>query len=373
LKRCVRSSPATRMAEDCLLEAVRRLWLAHPELGPKPLLAKLREQHPDLGGGNKEVREALTALKAESEATEAAATAPPAAATTPPAAGEGGAPPNASLPPSLACFGCRRLPSEMGDDRVKHPVCPICVKLKVPTTYWCCVNCPANPAAYKVHAVYHKAVKRRRNRLEDGGVMQQQVRELAEGTARIAAQTGDAYSELLAEGMRYLAKEDWRRAARAFREAIALRPDRPEAYHNLGAALANSEHIVEAAQRFLEAKERFPVGSKAWAQATAAAFNVLTQEECAEVAKPEWWDDEELKALSARVVRAAPDDVQANQMRALVLSGQGRAWEAGPRSAAELMEAAVHYERAAVLGPAPAMKAEHAGNAAWCRRKAGIM
>ena len=35
---------------DALLEAVRGLWLTHPELGPKPLLAKLREQQPpDLG------------------------------------------------------------------------------------------------------------------------------------------------------------------------------------------------------------------------------------------------------------------------------------------------------------------------------------
>ena len=33
-------------------------------------------------------------------------------------------------------------------------------------------------------------------------------------------------------------------------------------------------------------------------------------------AKPEWWNDEELKALSARVVRAAPDDGGANDMRA---------------------------------------------------------
>ena len=33
-----------RMADDGLLEAVRGLHLAHPELGPKPLLAKLREQ-----------------------------------------------------------------------------------------------------------------------------------------------------------------------------------------------------------------------------------------------------------------------------------------------------------------------------------------
>ena len=36
-----------RMADDGLLEAVRGLHLAHPELGPKPLLAKLREQQPE--------------------------------------------------------------------------------------------------------------------------------------------------------------------------------------------------------------------------------------------------------------------------------------------------------------------------------------
>ena len=68
-----------RMADDSLLEAVRGLHLAHPELGPKPLLAKLRQQQPDLAAGNKEVREALAALKAEeSKPTEAAAAAPPA-------------------------------------------------------------------------------------------------------------------------------------------------------------------------------------------------------------------------------------------------------------------------------------------------------
>jgi hypothetical protein len=73
------------------------------------------------------------------------------------------------------------------------------------------------------------------------------------------------------------------------------------------------------------------------------------------------------------VVRAAPDELEAHQMRADVLSGQGGAWEAGPRSAVELKEAAVHNERAAVLDPAPAMKAELAGNAAWCRTEAGIV
>jgi tetratricopeptide (TPR) repeat protein len=371
---CVgRSLGDPRMAEDCLLEAVRGLRLAHPELGPKPLLAKLREQQPGLGAGNKEVREALAALKAESEATEAAAAAPPPAAAAPPAADEGGAPPNASLPPSLACFGCARLPSEMGDGRVKHPVCPICVKLKVPTTYWCCVNCPANPGAWKVHAVYHKDVKTLRKRGEDGGVLQQRERETAERAARFAAQSGDEYAELVADGARYASQQDTRRAARTCREAIALRPDEPEAYYNLGAALTNSGHYVEAAQRYLEAKERYPVGSVGWAKATARAFTMLGQDECGEVAKPEWWSDEELKALSARVVRAAPDAGTANEMRADVLCGQGGAWEAGPRSAAELMEAATHYERAAALNSAPAVKAELAADAAWCRRKAGVV
>ena len=133
---------------------------------------------------------------------------------------------------------------------------------------------------------------------------------------------------------------------------------------------------MEAAQRFLEAKERHPLGSEYWAQATAAAFTMLTQEECAEVAKPEWWNDEELKALSARVLRAAPNNQVANTMRAEVLSGLSGlrgAWEAGPRSAAELREAATHYDRAAALCYAPAQKAALAGYVTQCHRQAEAM
>ena len=204
---------------------------------------------------------------------------------------------------------------------------------------------------------------------------QQEARETAERATRRAARSGNAYDELLAEGSRYALKQDWRRAARACREAIALRPDAPDAYFNLGAALANSGHDVEAAQRFLEAKERYPVGSVHWARAIARAFKMLiclqdAEEVCAQVAKPEWWSDEGLKALSARVVRAAPDDTEAHQMRAIVLSGQCVAWEVGPRSVAELREALTHLDRAAALEPAPAMKAEFAKLADRCRQLA---
>ena len=130
---------------------------------------------------------------------------------------------------------------------------------------------------------------------------------------------------------------------------------------------------MEAAQRYLEAKERFPVGSKLWADATALAFDMLKLEACAEVAKPEWWNDEGLKALSARVVRVAPNDWTTNDMRAIVLCGLADAWEAGPRSAAELREAATHFEWAAALDPAPAGKAQLAGFADLCRSEAEAM
>ena len=127
---------------------------------------------------------------------------------------------------------------------------------------------------------------------------------------------------------------------------------------------------MEPAQRFLEARERCQEGSEAWADATAEAFQTLRHQVCAEVAKPAWWNDEDLKALSKRVVRAAPNEETSHNMRALVLCGMEKAWEAGPRSAAELKEAATHFERAAELSDAPALKAERATNAAWCRSKA---
>ena len=353
---------------EALLEAVRGLRVADPDLGVKPLVAKLQEQQPDLAAGTREVREALKALKAESEAAKAAAAQPAADAAAPPAADEGGTPSNAAL--SLACIGCSRLPSDMGDDREKHPICKKCHDRKLPTTYWCCVNCPANPGAGKLHAAYHKELKAKWKIAEDGGVGLRGARETAEAQARQAARSGDEYHVLLTEGLQYTSKADWRRAAKCFRKAITLRPDKPAAYFNLGMVLNRSDHIVEAAQRYLEAKERYTVGSDKWAEATAESYSMLGRNAGSEIAKPEWWNDEGLKALSASVVRAAPNHGLAHQMRAHVLSGTSSTWEVGPRSPAELLEAATHSDRAAAMHPAPAMKASLAGNAAWCRSQA---
>ena len=219
----------------------------------------------------REVRETLKALEAVSEAAKTAAD-------------EGGVSSDAAL--SLACICCLRLPSDMDDEREKHPICGMCRDQKLPTTYLCGEDCPANPGAWELHGAFHKKVRKDRKRNEDGGAMRRRDREAAEEQARTAAQTGDEYSKLLAEGMKYSSQRDWRKAARTYREAIALKPDKPVAYINLGAALCNSGHKVEAVQRHLEAKERYQVGSESWAVATARAFDTLRQDECAEVAKP---------------------------------------------------------------------------------------
>ena len=42
------------------------------------------------------------------------------------------------------------------------------------------------------------------------------------------------------------------------------------------------------------------IANEGWARATAEAFNMLIQDECAEVAKPEWWNDEGLKVCCQR-------------------------------------------------------------------------
>ena len=90
------------------------------------------------------------------------------------------------------------------------------------------------------------------------------------------------------------------------------------------------------------------------------------------MAKPEWWNDEGLKALSARVLRALLNHSDTNRMRAEVLSGLSGAWEVGHRSAAELEEAATHFERAAALHSAPAAKEDFKRSAETCRRRAEI-
>ena len=114
------------------------------------------------------------------------------------------------------------------------------VELQVPTTHG--IDC----VAWERHAAYYKEQKKRMRRRQDqeGDRMAlQQAREIA-ARALFADQTGGEYWELLALGLRNDSKEDWRRSARAYREAT--RPDKPGTYCRLSAVLMERGLCVEA-------------------------------------------------------------------------------------------------------------------------------
>ena len=117
-------------------------------------------------------------------------------------------------------------------------------------------------------------------------------------------------------------------------------------------------------------------GTEDWAAAAAGAFGLLKAlklECCDEMPKPEWWNDEALKALSARVVALAPDVHQPCAMRARVLSGDAlntelfkAPWNAEPRAAAAIKEAATWYRHAAKVSLIPVDKQRDEQRASAC-------
>jgi len=194
-------------------------------------------------------------------------------------------------------------------------------------------------------------------------------RSAAEAAARYAERTGDEYLKRCASAMALTSEGDHNAEAKAWRKIIKEWPEEPAPYHNLAIVLHRAGRRMEAAPMFLKAMELYPDGIEYWAKAAAAAFDVLWNDECREAPKPEWWNDEALKALSARVVATSPDTPQPCSMRARVLEGDAffeANWNVGLRTAAEIKEAATWYRRAAMLTRVPATKLEYEKRAHQC-------
>ena len=249
---------------------------------------------------------------------------------------------------SVNCAGCGAAPPEGG--RHSHH-CPLC-----PSTYFCGrEKCPGIKS-FESHEAWHGENDQGNDgQAADRQHQQENYRKIAEQQARSAEKSGSEYSRLLADATRHLAEGNNRPAEAAFRKAIALDPRQPSAYFNLGALCSNEDRSVDAAHNFLDAATRFSEGCADWASSTALAFDHLLSPECNEVAKPEWWNDESLKARSKTVARVAGAEsgyqcrLNGHLMRMNVLSGQIPGWKLGPRSAEDLSEAATHAGLAAQL------------------------
>jgi len=249
-------------------------------------------------------------------------------------------------PASLLCVNCARPPPP---HRRTWGRCTVCAARNLPSTYYCGEEC-MNAHWQNGHKEYHKVQKQKAKQLREGG-LHEHTRSLAEAEARRAEATGDEYDKRFAAAVALSAAGDHNAEAKAWRKIIKQWPDRPATYGNLAIALQHSYRYAEAAPMYLKALELHEDDTKDWAAAAAAAFDLLKHPACDDVPKPEWWNDEALKALSARVVAVAPDKAQPCSMRACVLEGDafGKAdWNAGPRTAAEVKEAAKWWGRAAM-------------------------
>ena len=264
--------------------------------------------------------------------------------------------------PSLLCVNCAAPPPA---HRRTWGRCVLCVELNLPSTYYCGEECMK--AHWPKHKVWHKKQKELAEKHREG-TLQERDRSTAEAEAQRAEATGDEYVKRFAAAAALMTEDDLHAAAKAWRKLIKQWPDHPRPYYNLGIVLHRSNRLVEAAQMYLKSMELSEEGTKCWVGAASCAFCVLKQPDCNEVPKPKWWKDEALQALSARVVALAPEDPHVCTMRARVLIGDtfcATPWNVGPRTAAEIKEAATRYRRAAMqaLLPSEAQRFERLAQA----------
>jgi len=279
--------------------------------------------------------------------------------------------------PSLLCVNCARPPPP---HRRTWGRCTVCVARNLPSTYYCGEECMN--AHWPKHKVWHAAQKQ--NAKQWSQDTSKVNRSLAEAEARFAERTGDEFDKRCADAMALGAEGDFNAAAKAWRKIIKQWPNQPGPCHNLGIVMQTSGRHPEAAQMYLEAMELYEDGTQYWAESAASTFDILRTDECHEQPKPEWWNDEGLKALSARVVALASDEALACAMRgreALACAMRGRVlmgaalyeaqWNASPRTAAEIKEAATWFRRAAMVAHTPAVKQRHEEHASLCDEYAG--
>ena len=175
------------MSADAILEAVRALRLEEPGLGVKPLVARLREQSPDLGAGAKEVREVLKTLDEERAAAEATAAPPPAsdASSAGASAGASGGAAAATEVPDhwLTCVKCAARIPERGAS------CSLCAKL------WCTTIHPPDEA----NPVYCSERCKRRHMPEHRGWHRAFATKLEHKKELLVAQSSETREKMLTD------------------------------------------------------------------------------------------------------------------------------------------------------------------------------
>ena len=229
------------------------------------------------------------------------------------------------------CWGCGK-----PDDEKAFQCCQRCIEENLTPCYFCSRQC--QKASWPRHKKWHSEAAEN-IRLTDYG------RCLAAQNLEQQLANDEAVSEYTLLCRNAAAKATQRKfgkACKLLHRAIALAPEREQAYRNLATTYDACDDPVNAVKHYVLAADRAIVGTPLWAVDITSAFD-LSLRSCV-TQKPVWWNDTALLQLSGRALDAVKHEPEAWQlgalwMRAVCLLGAYQdAWDVGARSPQQLLE-----------------------------------
>jgi len=292
--------------ETDLISTIREFKLSDPDIGVKPIVAKLRERHPEAECGAKEVRELLQKLAAQqTEEVEEAVVEKPEAVDAEP-----------NCEPVLMCSKC-------GESMMAEvATCSLCLKngwgvvdIDDPFTLkgrplirpkYCSEKCKRRHM--REHQQWHREISMSFEHEIDA-----QLRLGLEAREKMIGDITDEYDLLNAKAIDLSGKGEGKRAVKLLEKAIKQMPWEPEAYFNLGTTQMYLFELVKAMQAFQSAFDWHYEGTVGWAQSAVMVHQCIKSMRRRKIAfePPAWHADPEECArvadIAIRFIEAGDD------------------------------------------------------------------
>ena len=266
------------------------------------------------------------------------------------------------------CWTCSAIESEGA--RLKG--CALCKERGLVPAIYCSSECQRSD--WKLHKVRHKQQQKKADSNvihADADAEELTSQRMLKEAKEIMECSDDKYDVLLAKNVELIVETSFSKKERKLRKAISIEPNKPKDISILPIAwtiqttMFLRQSSISMLQRF---EPRFLKTKTNWALAIAKCFASVTKLlnprhpefplVQIDFQGPPWWNDADLKSLSARVLAIMPTNENAMYMRGHVLAGSYgvRGWQA--RSPQELREAAECLRRYGACG-SPTTVAPH--------------
>jgi len=270
----------------------------------------------------------------------------------------------------MSCWGCGALEGAAG----KFKTCARCRETGLVPCKFCSNECLA--ANWPRHRAWHKTQE------QEQGQVDMQTQHSATSSAQKAQHANELtlsdspYLVKLGKGRKLVEQNNYSKAVKEFRKAIAMEPERGEAYGDVALAYARSGEDVRALEHYLICIDRVCSGSEFWGSVVSSAFSLFMDPRCEKVPKPAWWNTNDLKQLSKEVVAADPGRPTSWVMRGRVLMGSQGKWvdsDSAEPTREDFREAGRSYQRAAENIAVPSFKEATLHNARCAFQQADLL